>query len=103
MRKRIYENANESFYNEEDSNGNYGKPGQMKSYDIGYYTIDNVEADAEENGMSVEEYIVYWFNETYPHEFTWEDRKGGYGFNGDTIATDGNIVFKDIYGQLIVD
>ena len=35
--------------------------------------------------------------------FIWQRLDGGYGYNGDTIARDGNVVIKDIYGQIMVD
>ena len=76
----------------------------VKSYDIGYYDVSNAEEDAEKEGMPLDEYLIYWFNEIKQEcPFTWQRLGGGYVYNGDTIARDGNIVIKDIYGQIMVD
>ena len=44
---------------------------------------------------------VQWNKARMP--FIWQRLDGGYGYNVDTIAIDGNIVIKDIYGQIMVD
>ena len=102
--KRVLREANGSFYDEEDSNGNYGEPGMVKSYDTGYITLDQAKIDAKENGYEdVGEYLKYWFDETYPHEFTWQRLGGGYGYHGDTLYREGGLVIKEIYGQVMFD
>ena len=95
----------DSFYEEEDSNGNLGENGQVKSYDIGYYTISQAEEDAKENGYDdVGEYLNYWFNEIRSEcPFTWQTLGSGYGFHGTTLFTDGNVVGKLIYDQIMID
>lgn len=97
--------AREDFYSEEDYNGNFGKDGQVKSYDIGYYSISQAEEDAEENGYDdVGEYLKYWFNEIQSEcPFTWQTLGNGYGFHGTTLFTDGNVVGKLIYDQIMID
>ena len=52
----------QSFYEEIDINGNVGKPGQVKSYEVTMFT-EQAEAEAEEMGMSLEEYLRTWWNE----------------------------------------
>lgn len=47
------------------------------------------------------EFFVIYLKQECP--FTWQRLGGGYGYNGDTIARDGNVVIKDIYGQIMVD
>lgn len=95
----------DDFFNEEDSNGNYGQPGQVKSYDIGYYSTANAEEDARQSGFdSLEEYLTFWWREVGPEvPFTWQTLGGGYGFHGDTIAQIGNVCIKAIYDQIMVD
>lgn len=95
----------DDFFNEEDSNGNYGQPGQVKSYDIGYYSTANAEEDARQSGFdSLEEYLTFWWREVGPEvPFTWQTLGGGYGFNGDTIAQIGNVCIKAIFDQIMVD
>ena len=95
----------DSFYEEEDSNGNLGENGQVKSYDIGYYSISQAEEDAKENGYDdVGEYLKYWFNEIQSEcPFTWQTLGNGYGFHGTTLFTDGNVVGKLIYDQIMID
>lgn len=103
--RRIISENSDGFYSEEDDNGKTGEPGMVKSYDIGYYTVDNLKNDAEEEGMTVEEYLKMWWDETgyEGRSFTWERLGAGYGYHGDTLLRYGNVIFKDIFGQLIVD
>lgn len=77
----------------------------MKSYDLGHATVDNFERDGQECGMSLEEFIKYWWNETgyEGRPFTWETLGSGYGYEGDEVCRVGNVVFKEIYGQLMAD
>lgn len=99
------------FYEEEDFDGNTGKKGQVRSYEIGMQNTQQWEEDAKEQGATIEEYIERWFDEvndgTLP--FTWQTLGGGYGFNGETLCTfknqitGGRVVAKDIYGQLMID
>lgn len=97
--------SQDDFFNEEDSNGNYGQPGQVKSYDIGYYSTANAEEDARQNGFdNLEDYLTFWWREVGPEvPFTWQTLGGGYGFHGDTIAQIGNVCIKAIYDQIMVD
>lgn len=100
----------EDFYTQEDSNGNVGQPGQMKSYDCGYITTSNAELDAQEAGYStLEEYLKTWWNEVSPDlPWTWEPIGSGYGYNGSLVFTqqepDGGVLrCKEIYGQIMFD
>ena len=99
------QDALDEFYSEEDDNGNQGEEGQVKSYDVGNLDITNLEEEAEEEGMSLEDYLKYWWSEISVEyvPFTWETLGSGYGFHGKTITTIGNVVFKEIYGQVMVD
>lgn len=105
LKESQYNSAIDDFYSEEDSMGNQGEVGMVKSYEIGYDSVSNFEYEAEEEGMSLEEYIKYWWDEISSDgvPFEWQRLGSGYGFNGTTILRDGNVVFKDIYGQLIID
>jgi len=97
--------TNESWYDEEDYNGNVGEPGMIRSYDIGYMTTENAEQMASDNGYSnVKDFLTFWWNEVSADcPWTWERKGNGYGFNGTTIAEIDNVVIKDIYGQIIID
>ena len=100
----INESDNSAFYSEEDSEGNTGRPGMVKSYEVGMDSISNMEKEAEEEGMSLEDFLKTWWDEVSGEiPFTWQEMKGGYGYNGKTILKLGDVVFKDIYGQLMVD
>lgn len=95
----------DDFFNEEDSNGNYGQPGQVKSYDIGYYSTANAEEDARQNGFdNLGDYLAFWWKEVGSEvPFTWQTLGSGYGFNGKTIAQMGNVQIKEIFDQIMVD
>ena len=103
--RRILREDEYDWYDEEDFDGNTGEEGQIRSYDVGYYTIDQAEQDAQENGYNdVAEYLKYWFSEVQPEcPWTWQDTGGGYGYNGDTVFEEEGVVCKDIYGQLMFD
>ena len=108
--RRMINEAVESFYDEEDDSGRTGRPGEVKSYDLGYLSVENEELSAEEHEMSLEDYLKYWWNEVSVDgmPFTWQKLGSGYGYHGDEICTieqpDGStVVFKDIYGQLMAD
>lgn len=105
LKESLEQDALDEFYSEEDDNGNQGEEGQVKSYDVGNLNITNLEEEAEEEGMSLEDYLKYWWSEISVEyvPFTWETLGSGYGFHGKTITTVGNVVFKEIYGQVIVD
>ena len=105
LKESLEQDALDQFYSEEDDNGNQGEEGQVKSYDVGYLNITNLEEEAEEEGMSLEDYLKYWWSEISVEyvPFTWETLGSGYGFHGKTITTVGNVVFKEIYGQVMVD
>lgn len=105
LKESLEQNELDEFYSEEDDNGNQGKEGQVKSYDVGYLNITNLEDEAEEEGMSLEDYLKYWWREISVEyvPFTWETLGSGYGFHGKTITKVGNVVFKEIYGQVMVD
>ena len=95
----------DDFFNEEDSNGNYGQPGQVKSYDIGYYSTANAEEDARQSGFdNLGDYLAFWWKEVGSEvPFTWQTLGSGYGFNGKTIAQMGNVQIKEIFDQIMVD
>ena len=105
LKESLEQDALDEFYSEEDDNGNQGEEGQVKSYDVGNLNIANLEEEAEEEGMSLEDYLKYWWSEISVEyvPFVWETLGSGYGFHGKTITTVGNIVFKEIYGQVMVD
>ena len=105
LKESLDQDALDEFYSEEDDNGNQGEEGQVKSYDVGNLYITNLEEEAEEEGMSLEDYLKYWWSEISVEyvPFTWETLGSGYGFHGKTITTVGNVVFKEIYGQVMVD
>lgn len=105
LKESLDQDALDEFYSEEDDNGNQGEEGQVKSYDVGNLNITNLEEEAEEEGMSLEDYLKYWWSEISVEyvPFTWETLGSGYGFHGKTITTVGNVVFKEIYGQVMVD
>ena len=105
LKESLEQDALDEFYPEEDDNGNQGEEGQVKSYDVGNLYITNLEEEAEEEGMSLEDYLKYWWSEISAEyvPFTWETLGSGYGFHGKTITTVGNVVFKEIYGQVMVD
>lgn len=98
----------QSFYEEIDINGNVGKPGQVKSYEVTMFT-EQAEAEAEEMGMSLEEYLRTWWNEcSMETPFVWETLGGGYGFHGDTIFEQeepdgGTLRCKEIFDQIMFD
>lgn len=105
LKESLEQDALDEFYSEEDDNGNQGEEGQVKSYDVGNLNITNLEEEAEEEGMSLEDYLKYWWSEISVEyvPFIWETLGSGYGFHGKTITTVGNVVFKEIYGQVMVD
>ena len=105
LKESLEQDALDEFYSEEDDNGNQGEEGQVKSYDVGNLNIANLEEEAEEEGMSLEDYLKYWWIEISVEyvPFIWETLGSGYGFHGKTITTVGNVVFKEIYGQVMVD
>ena len=98
----------QSFYEEIDINGNVGKPGQVKSYEVTMFT-EQAEAEAEEMGMSLEEYLRSWWNEcSMETPFVWETLGGGYGFHGDTLFEQeepdgGTLRCKEIFDQIMFD
>ena len=98
----------QSFYEEVDINGNVGKPGQVKSYEVTMFT-SQAEAEAEEMGMTLEEYLRTWWNEcSMETPFVWETLGGGYGFHGDTIFEQeepdgGTLRCKEIFDQIMFD
>ena len=105
LKESLEQDALDEFYSEEDDNGNQGEEGQVKSYDVGNLNITNLEEEAEEEGMSLEDYLKHrWSDISVEYvPFTWETLGSGYGFHGKTITTVGNVVFKEIYGQVMVD
>ena len=105
VRRVLREEAVEDFYNEEDSNGNFGEPGMVKSYEIGYATVDNMELHAEEMGYeNLEDFLKFWWEEIgYDCPFTWQRLGQGYGFNGTTLVQIGNVKIKKIWDQIMVD
>lgn len=101
-----FDGSLDDFYKEEDDRGEYGEPGMVKSYDIGWNnSVENFEKEASEEGMSLEDYLKYWWNEIScePIPFTWQKLGNGYSYHGNEITRVGNVVFKEIYGQLMVD
>lgn len=94
-----------SFYSEEDYDGNTGKPGMVRSYDIGWNnSVSSFQQSAQEENMTLEQFLEYWWNEvSNGTPWTWQKLGSGYGFHGDTILQLGNVRFKDIHGQLMID
>ena len=105
VRNILKENECVDFYSEEDEFGNVGEPGMVKSYNIGYYSVDNAMLDAKEFGYeNLQDYLKFWWNEVSDDiPFTWEKLGSGYGYHGTTLPKLGNVVFKEIYGQIMVD
>ena len=105
VRNILKENECVDFYSEEDEFGNVGEPGMVKSYNIGYYSVDNAMLDAKEFGYeNLQDYLKFWWNEVSDDiPFTWEKLGSGYGYHGTTLLKLGNVVFKEIYGQIMVD
>ena len=105
VRNILKENECMDFYSEEDEFGNVGEPGMVKSYDIGYYSVYNAMLDAKECGYeNLQDYLKFWWNEVSDDiPFTWQKLGSGYGYHGTTLLRLGNFVFKDIYGQLMID
>ena len=105
VRNILKENECMDFYSEEDEFGNVGEPGMVKSYDIGYYSVDNAMFDAKECGYeNLQDYLKFWWNEVSDDiPFTWEKLGSGYGYHGTTLLRLGNVVFKNIYEQIMVD
>ena len=105
VRNILKENECVDFYSEEDEFGNVGEPGMVKSYNIGYYSVDNARLDAKEFGYeNLQDYLKFWWNEVSDDiPFTWEKLGSGYGYHGTTLLKLGNVVFKEIYGQIMVD
>lgn len=104
VNKVLRESAEDDFYSEPDMDGRTGQPGMVKSYDMGHSYTSNYERSAEEHGMSLEDYLKYMWEEiSNETPFIWQKLGNGYGYNGDTILKLGNVVFKDIYGELMVD
>lgn len=105
VRNILKENECMDFYSEEDEFGNVGEPGMVKSYDIGYYSVDNAMLDAKECGYeNLQDYLKFWWNEVSDDiPFTWQKLGSGYGYHGTTLLRLRNFVFKDIYGQLMID
>ena len=105
VRNILKENECVDFYSEEDEFGNVGEPGMVKSYNIGYYSVDNAMLDAKEFGYeNLQDYLKFWWNEVSDDiPFTWEKLGSGYGYHGTTLLRLGNVVFKEIYEQIMVD
>lgn len=95
----------EEFYSQLDCWGRTGNYGEVMSLDIGFSnSVENWQNDAKEYGCSFEKYLKQWYDEYgYELTFSWQKLGSGYGFNGTTILKYKNVVFKDIYGQLMID
>jgi hypothetical protein len=94
------------FYREADENGKFGEPGMVKSYDIGWNnSVENFEKEASEEGMTLQAYLKYWWDEVSGEglPFSWQKLGSGYGYNGTEVLRIGNVRFKDIYDQLMID
>ena len=79
---------------------------KVKSYEIGYYNTEQAKVDAAMNGYSsVGDWLLDWFNEINDGtlEYTIQELKNTYGYMGGTLAEQGNIRIKDIFGQIMVD
>jgi hypothetical protein len=99
-----------TWYNEEDYDGNFGRPGMIRSYYTHTIYLDNAELDAQESGYDdVIEYLRYWASECLPDcPWYWIEQKSGYGHNGNTLfeddnIVDGHLVCKEIYDQVMFD
>lgn len=100
-----YGGVNDEWYQEEDYNGNIGEEGMVRSYDIGAYYDGNAEQDARENGFdNIEDWLRYYFDEIRQDcPWYWTKTGSSYGYNGETIFRDGQLVCKNIYGQIMFD
>lgn len=103
-KKVIRENI-EDWYAEEDYNGNTGNKGEVRSYNVGYISAENAEADAQEYGyQNLADYLKYLFNEIQPEcPWTWQKLGNGYGYHGNIIFDENGVVCKEIYGQIMFD
>lgn len=99
------------FYAETDMFGRTGKPGQVRSFELGYNDASAWEREAEEQGVSIAEYVKSTFEEVNDGtiQFLWQTLGRGYGYHGNEICTftdeltGGKVVAKDIYGQIMFD
>ena len=102
---RILRESNELYdewYDEEDYDGNVGEPGLIKSYEIGDYYTCQAEQDAEEYGMPLEDYLLYWFDEIKSDcPWYWTEKSSGYY---KTLAQQDGVVIKELPGdQIVID
>jgi hypothetical protein len=95
----------QEWYDEEDYDGNTGQMGFIRTYNIGTYYVSNAEEDAKECGYEgLNDYLSFWFNEIKQDcPWYWTQVGRGYGFYGTTLFQEGNVRFKEIYGQIMVD
>ena len=79
---------------------------KVKSYEIGYYNTEQAKVDAAMNGYpNVADWLLDWFNEINDGtlEYSIQEIENTYGFMGDTLAEQGKIRIKDIFGQIMID
>lgn len=111
LKKALREDVGDSFYDEKDDYGNVGEIGQVRSYETGYNSLGSWEKEAEEEGMPLDKFIQWWFDEVNDGtmQFTWQTLGNGYGYKGHEICsfqnkiTGGKVVVKEIYGQVMID
>jgi hypothetical protein len=93
----------DEWYGQEDYDGNTGRPGLMKSYDIGHVYDSNVEQEAKEAGYdNIADYLKYWFSETQQDTPWYWTQK--YGRPEGVIFREGGIVCHTLPGgQIVID
>ena len=104
VKRALIESADDSWYDEEDYDGKTGEPGMVRSYEVGMISFENAENEAEQQGMSVEDYLKEWFFEIQPEcPWYWQKLGSGYGYHGNTIFVENGVTCKEIHGQLMFD
>jgi len=90
------------WYEVEDYDGNYGKKGDYRSYELGHTYWDNMKADAKEMGYkNFEDYLWFWFDEVLPDlPWYWYNDKS---YNGIPVYQHDGFVFYDLNGQVILN
>ena len=93
----------DEWYSEEDYDGKIGRPGLMRSYEIGHVYDSNVEKEAQKSGYdNMADYLRYWFGEVKSETLWYWTQK--YGGNKDVIFREGGVVCHSLPGgQIVID
>ena len=102
----------DAFYAQEDSFGRTGRPGQVRSYEMGARSyIGEWRQEAKELRMGLKKYLRHCFDSLNDGslQFTWQTLGSGYGFHGTTVCsfpnslTGGRVRVKEIWEQVMID